>query len=159
MLVGHKLDWSSWSPAALGLSQTLAGAHSLRGDRRVSMCVKPATLVQGQPVREPILILLSVNRLHECIRSHTHVLYRYPQTRSLPSSCYDHALVEGIFLHNSSLKTQHAPYFCFTAAVFRLRGLGIVSWVVMKVTSPPPTISTWCHKRISRGQLVKRFGT
>ena len=115
--------------------------------------------VQGQPVHEPILIPLSVNRLYKCIGSHTHVLYHCPRMCSLPSTCYDHALVEGIFLHDSSLKTQHAPHFCFTTAVFRLQGLCIVSWVVMKVTSPPPTISTWCHKQISKGQLVKQFRT
>jgi hypothetical protein len=56
MLVVHELDWSTWPPAVLGLAQTLAGAHSLGGDKRALMYTKPATLVQGQLVREPILI-------------------------------------------------------------------------------------------------------
>jgi hypothetical protein len=86
--------------------------------------------------------------LHECIESPTHVHYRQPRTHSLPSPCYDHALVKGIFVRNSSLKAEHTPYFCLPAAVFRLWGLGTISWVVMEVTSPPPTISTWCHSGV-----------
>ena len=71
-----ELDWLSLPPLALGPSQTLAGGHSLGGDRQVLWCTKPTTDVQGQSALEPIRDLtMSANKFHRCIKSRTHIHY------------------------------------------------------------------------------------
>jgi len=47
--------WWRWHPMVLSLSQTLAGAHNLRGDRPVLWYMKQATHAQGQSVLGPKL--------------------------------------------------------------------------------------------------------
>jgi hypothetical protein len=79
---GHELDWSSRPLLLLSLSQPLAGASSLGGDRQGLRCAKRATHTWGQPVREPILDpTMSANKfgvrecLRECMKLLTHILY------------------------------------------------------------------------------------
>ena len=56
-------------------------------------------------------------------------------------------------MHDSSLEAKHAPYLGLTTAVLRLWGLSDIGQMIMEVSPPPPTTSTWCHSE--KGELVR----